>query len=89
MKYEKAKTDVIQFDGSGIFMVTSEENDIIAQYIKGRCGIFDEALFKFSGSSFTCGQFDGVSPEQILPPNKHYEYTYNAATGVWNCTIYK
>ena len=91
MQYEKAKAETIRFEGSEYYMiVTSAELSRIAQAIAGVCGFVDRNTISFTGPTFTCGQFDGVSPQNV----NTYElggkgsYTYTKTDGVWNCTSY-
>lgn len=87
MKYEKAMAEAVSFDGMEVFMISSKNKGLVETYIKGRCGLFDDSTFTFYGSSFTCGKFDGVSPETINFPDGEY-CTFTLNDGIWTCTHY-
>ena len=85
MKYEKAKVQVIRFDGAGIFLVTSAENEGIRDALSHMC----YNAFSFKGSTFTCGFFGGASGQEVYANGKTYAYNPDSPGGTaWSCTKY-
>ena len=85
MKYEKAKAEVISFDGIDIFMISSGDLSAIAQYINSKCTVVDTS--NISNGKFTCSDFANQRQSTTYWYNTTMMFT--AGGNGWSCGSFK